>query len=267
MKQAVVYLRVSSQTQIENTSLDNQLSKIQGYCKAYDYSIAKVYKDNGISGKAIDHRQQYNNMLEFIKSNNIDALIVFKSDRIHRKLKNLLIMIEDILEPANTSFVSITEQFDTSTSQGKLFLQMIGSFGEFEGSLINERTRDGRLKTATENKHAGGEVPYGYEKIKGVIKIDPGTAEIVQTIYSLYNSKKSLGTIKMELDLRGCTTKRGKSFSRPSIHYILRNKTYTGCYSYNGKKEKNMMESNSVYPQIIAKNLFGRVQNILSRKS
>lgn len=78
----------------------------------------------------------------------MNAVVVLKADRIHRKLLNLLVMIENVLNPLGFAFKSITENFDTSTSQGMMFLQMIGTFGEFERKTINERTKSGRIKTA-----------------------------------------------------------------------------------------------------------------------
>ncbi len=211
MKKTAIYLRVSSKNQIENTSLDNQLEKIKAYCVAYDFEVVKVFKDSAKSGSS-NNRQDYNSMIEFINSNEVDALIVYKSDRIHRQLKNLLIMVEDVLNPNNTSFISISEQFDTSTPQGKLFLNMIGSFAEFEKDIINERTKSGRVNTAKNNKHAGGEVPFGYKKINKDIEIDKNQSEIVKLIFNLYVEKRSLAKVKKELDNKNLTNKNNKPF-------------------------------------------------------
>lgn len=103
------------------------------------------------------------------KENEISGIVVLKADRIHRRLKNLLELIEDELEPKGIAFICVSENFDTSTPQGMLFLQMIGSFAKFERKIINERTKGGRIATAKENKYAGGAPAYGYYVQNGVI--------------------------------------------------------------------------------------------------
>ena len=137
IKRVVSYVRVSSLSQIDNTSIEDQQEKIDLYCKLNNYELVDDFKDEAKSAKDIDLRDDYNRMMEFIdnEENNIDAIIVYKSDRIHRRLKNLMIMIEHLQEK-EISFISITEQFDTSTPQGMLFLQMLGSFAEFERKQI-----------------------------------------------------------------------------------------------------------------------------------
>jgi len=264
MKKAVAYIRVSSKGQIDNTSLDNQLEKIKAYCVAYDLKLVKVFSDGAESGKS-NKRTEYNKMLNYIEENEVDSLMVFKADRIHRQLKNLLILIEDILTPNKISFVSVSERFDTSTPQGKLFLHMIGSFAEFERNVINERTKDGRIKTVKAGKHGGGELPFGYVKINKKIEIDVKTSKIIELIFNLYLEKKSLAKVKKELDLQHIINKNDKPFSRQSLAFILHNETYIGVYEYDGKSENNNLASKKVYPKIITTQKFNKVQSILSR--
>ena len=137
MKRAVSYMRISTFGQLDNTSIKTQAEKIQLHCKLHDIELVDEFKDEAKSGKAYDSRDDYKRMIEFVsdEKNNIDLILVYKADRIHRSLKNLMIMI-DYLKERNIDFISITEQFDTSTAQGLLFLQMLGSFAEFERKLI-----------------------------------------------------------------------------------------------------------------------------------
>ena len=95
MKKAVAYLRVSSSSKIDNTSIEMQEEKIKQYCNLYDIEIAKIFIDEGLSAKGTDKRTEYNNMINYISepNNNIDMLIVYKADRVHRSLKNLMIMM------------------------------------------------------------------------------------------------------------------------------------------------------------------------------
>ena len=134
-KRAVGYCRISTLMQVDNTSLKDQEDKIRMYAKLHDIVIDKMF---------------------------IDMIIVYKNDRIHRSLYNLLAMIYE-LQNYEVALVSVTEMFDTSTPQGMLFLQMLGSFAEFERAVINERTRNGRIARLNENKWVGGKPSFGYK--------------------------------------------------------------------------------------------------------
>ena len=142
--------------QVDNTSLKDQEEKIRMYAKLHDIVIDKV-----VSGKSTD-RPKYYEMMNYVKKNDIDMIIVYKNDRIHRSLYNLLAMIYELQEH-EVALVSVTEMFDTSTAQGMLSLQMLGSFAEFERAVINERTRNGRIVRLNENKWVGGKPAFGYK--------------------------------------------------------------------------------------------------------
>ena len=231
MKKVVAYVRVSSQSQIENTSIETQIEKIELHCKLHDIVIDKIFKDEGLSAKDTNDRNSYNEMISYIldKNNNIDSVVVYKSDRLHRSLKNLLITIEDIFIPNNISFISITEQFDTSNAQGMLFLQMLGSFAEFERKLINERTKVGRLSKGKSELYVGGRVAFGYTLINNdTLTLNYEEAEIIKDIFKMRTKGISIGKIAYKHNM-----------SKSKIHYILNNKLYMGVYNYNGKKEKN----------------------------
>jgi site-specific DNA recombinase len=260
VKRAVGYVRVSSDMQIDNTSIEMQIEKIKDYCKLYNIELANVFVDEGLSGSNTD-RKGYNEMIEYISNqeNSINALIVYKADRLHRKLKNLLEMIEQ-LEALQIAFVSITENFDTSTSQGMLFLQMIGSFSEFERKIINERTKGGRVSKASNEKFAGGRVPYGYKLIDSdSLEVEPEEAKFVKQIFEMRKEGMSLSRIAKEINAAGSTTKNGNEWNKQAIDYILKNETYTGNYTYDGEQEKNSISFK--IPKIISKQLFNKINN------
>lgn len=264
-QKAVGYARVSSDSQMDNTSIELQEEKIRDYCRLYDYGLTRFFIDNGRTGSNIEAREAYQEMIEYITDpeNEVEAIITLKADRVHRKLKNLLIMIEDVLQPHGIAFISITENFDTSTSQGMLFLQMIGSFAEFERKVINERTKSGRIKTAKDGGYAGGEPPYGYKALNGELVIDEEKAGVVRTIFRLYTEGKTPTRIANHLNERGVPTKTGKKkWSRQTVGYILKNDAYIGTYSYNGKTEGNGIANKGQIPTIITKKLWKEVQNI-----
>ncbi len=209
-KRAVGYCRISTLMQVDNTSLKDQEDKIRMYAKLHDIVIDEMFIDKAVSGKSTD-RPEYDKMMDYVKENNIDMIIVYKNDRIHRSLYNLLAMIYE-LQNYEVALVSVTEMFDTSTPQGMLFLQMLGSFAEFERAIINERTKNGRIARLNENKWVGGKPAFGYKVNKyGQFEIDEEEAKI--------------------------GAKYG--FSKQKVDYILKNKNYIGVFEYQGKKEKN----------------------------
>ena len=177
-----------------------------------------------MSGKYTD-RLKYDKIMDYVKENHRDMIIVYKNDRRHRSLYNLLTMIYNLQEYKVAS-VSVTEMFDTSTPQGMLFLQVLGSFAEFERVAINERTRNGRLSRLNGNKWVGGKHSLGYKVNKdGKFVIDEDEVKIVNDIFKLRSKGLSLAKIG---------TKYG--FSKQKLDYILKNKNYIGIFEYRGKK-------------------------------
>ena len=226
-KKAVGYCRISTLMQVDNTSLKDQEEKIRMYAKLHDIVIDKMFIDKAVSGKSTD-RPEYDKMMDYIKENDIDMIIVYKNDRIHRSLYNLLSMIYNLQE-YEVDLVSVTEMFDTSTPQGMLFLQMLGSFAEFERAIINERTRNGRIARLKENKWVGGKPALGYKVNKeGKFEIDEEEAKIVKDIFKLRSKGISLSNIGAKY-----------GFSKQKVDYILKNKNYIGVFEYRGKQEKN----------------------------
>lgn len=228
-KRVVTYLRVSTANQVDNTSIETQREKIKLYCKLNDIQIVEEFKDEAISAKHEHTREDYQRLIKFIadKENKIEAIMVYKSDRIHRSLRNLMNMIS-YLQKLKIDFISITEQFDTSTAQGMLFLQMLGSFSEFERKLIAERTKSGRIANHKKELSSGGRPPFGYKMEDKKLVINEEEAEIVKEIFKLRNKGKTLEFIGNKFGM-----------SKQRIHGIIKNQTYTGKYTYNGKVEKN----------------------------
>ena len=228
-KRVVTYLRVSTANQVDNTSIETQREKIKLYCKLNDIQIVEEFKDEAISAKHEHTREDYQRLIKFIadKENKIDAIMVYKSDRIHRSLRNLMNMIS-YLQKLKIDFISITEQFDTSTAQGMLFLQMLGSFSEFERKLIAERTKSCRIANHKKELSSGGRPPFGYKMKDKKLVINEEEAEIVKEIFKLRNKGKTLEFIGNKFGM-----------SKQRIHGIIKNQTYTGKYTYNGKVEKN----------------------------
>lgn len=248
-KRAVGYCRISTLMQVDNTSLKDQEDKIRMYCKLHDIEVDKIFIDKAVSGKSTD-RPEYYKMMNYIKENDIDMIVVYKNDRIHRSLYNLLAMIYDLQE-SKIALVSVTEMFDTSTPQGMLFLQMLGSFAEFERAIINERTRNGRIARLKERKFVGGKPAIGYKvNEEGEFEIDEEEAKIVKDIFKLRSKGISLSKIGEKY-----------GFSKQKVDYILKNKNYIGIFEYRGKKEKNEIAID-IEP-IISRYMWNKVNSLI----
>lgn len=280
IKNVIGYARISSESQKDNTSIKEQIKRIEAYCISQNFNLVKIFYDEAKSASTTHERKEYSEMLEYAKdeNNGIDAIIVFKSDRIHRHLKNLLIMIEDQLKPLNVAFISVSENFDTSSPQGMLTLQMLGSFAEFERNIINERTKNGRINTAKEGKYAGGKIPYGYYLDDDNFIVSAEQAKNVVQIFKMYSEGYSYNEIaeylnnnqkhiQNDINSSEYYANNFKRWSRTSICYILKNLTYTGLYIYNGRKENNEIKVNMIVPALISKKLFNKVQEMKKKKS
>jgi len=259
IRRVVGYARVSSDSQRDNTSIEDQRRRIEAYCVSQGWDLAHMFIDDGETGSKTESRDAYNAMIDFITNpnNGITAIVVLKADRIHRKLRNMLNMIEDVLEPAGVAFVSVSENFDTSTAQGMLFLQMIGGFAEFERKIINQRTQSGRVNTASSEKYAGGSVPFGYIVLDGKIVADDEQSKIVKSVFNLAKEGKSLQKIADWLNGMGIPTQRGNQWSKQTVDYLLKNRAYIGEYEYNGKREQNGIRYK--IDAIVSKQLWNKV--------
>lgn len=222
------YIRVSTRDQAEGTGLETQKQKIRQWARLRDVSHVDLYVDAGESGGTTD-REGLRELLSEVESGKVDTVVVYKADRLSRSLKDLLTIIDTRFKPNDVRFVSVTEQFDTSTASGRMFLQMIGSFSEFERNMITERTTEGRRRKAEEGGHACGEVPYGYRKgPEGKLEPDPETAPVVRRIFRLREEGESLRCIASWLNEEEVPTKSGGNWYASTVKNILDNPKYRG---------------------------------------
>lgn len=157
---AIGYVRVSTDEQAqEGVSLDNQKAKIRAYCNLHDLELDEIIEDAGRSGKNLN-REGVQSLIERIKEREIDAVIVYKLDRLSRKVLDTLNLIE-LMKKHRVAFHSITDNIDTKTAIGKFFLNIMASLAEMERDLIAERTKDA-LRHKIENNERAGQIPYGW---------------------------------------------------------------------------------------------------------
>lgn len=259
------YNRVSSEEQArEGYSIEAQADSIKAYALAKSYVLADIYSDKGISGKDIDGRQELKRLIEDVKAGKINNVIVYKLDRLTRSLADLLYLV-DLFNQYDCSFTSITENIDTKTASGRMFLQIIGIFAEFERNNLIERVTMGLEKKAREGYRLNSNnVSYGYsmkkgEKIQTIIEEE---AEIVREIFELYvNKHKSFTWIAKHLNMRGIKTKKGNTnWNGGTIQNIITNPTYIGMIRYSVKDKNRYFEAEGHHTSIISEDLYEKAQ-------
>jgi len=160
MKKAIGYVRVSTSEQAtEGISLDNQKAKIKAYCALNDLELPEIIEDAGKSGKNLN-RDGIQELMEAVKKRSIEAVIVYKLDRLSRKVVDTLSLIETI-EKSGMVFHSLNEKIDTGTAMGRFFLNITASLAQMERDLISERTKDA-LQMKIANNERAGQIPYGW---------------------------------------------------------------------------------------------------------
>jgi site-specific DNA recombinase len=229
-------------------------------------AVAESYDDGGFTGGNME-RPALKRLLADMKAGKIDCVIVYKVDRLSRSLMDFARIIE-IFDSQYVSFV-VTQQFNTSTSMGRLVLNVLLSFAQFEREMISERVRDKVAASRRRGKWSGGMPLLGYTVENTKLVADEIEAASVRQIFELYLEHQSLLPTVRELNRRGWTTKRwvtkkgdrrgGRTFTRNALYKLLTNVTYIGKIKY--KDETHVGEHAAIVPV----ELFNRVQNNLKR--
>lgn len=244
MKKACVYTRVSTDAQGEDgkVSLPEQERMAKACIESKGWQYVRTFEDNGYSGRTTD-RPALQEMLSEIEKGNIDAVVIYKLDRLSRKQRDTLTIIEEYLLKNNVDLVSLNETLDTSSPWGRAMIGVLSSFNQLESENIALRTAMGRYATAREGGYAGGKPPLGYKAVNGQLVIVPEEAEIVRLVFSLRESGATLKGITDELNNRGYRSKKGNEFKHSAIQTILNNEsTYRGNYRYGKEGSENTHE-------------------------
>ena len=194
---AGLYARVSTDSQLEGYSIDAQKEFLISYAKSKDYTEFEFYIDGGYSGKDLN-RPAIQRLIEDCKNHKIDAVFVFKLDRISRSQRDTLYLIEEVFNKYDLSFISMRENFDTSSPFGKAMIGVLSVFAQLERETILERTRIGLKKRAEAGLWRGGgkiPFPYRYDRNTGTLVPIPEQVELLHKMISLYISGKSFNAI------------------------------------------------------------------------
>ncbi|MBP2098921.1 site-specific DNA recombinase [Enterococcus rivorum] len=236
-KKAALYLRVSTTEQAtEGYSIQAQEQNGREQAFRLRHEVVEVYSDEGESGKSTKNRLAYQQLMADARQKKFDVVIIWKLTRLGRNMLDVLQTVEELLS-LGIGLYSISEQFDITTSSGKLMLQLLGSFGEFERNQISENVSMTMQSLVRDHKRYAGGRRLGY--VSGVdengqkqLVIEPEEAKIVQVIYAKYLGGDGYKAIANYLNRQGYQTLKGNAFSITAIKNILHNKIYGGYIEY-----------------------------------
>ena len=243
-----IYTRKSSDDELEQdfNSLDAQREACEAFIQSQRglgwVMLSKRYDDGGLSGGTMD-RPALQALLADIEKGKVDLVVVYKVDRLTRSLMDFAKIVETF-DGHGVSFVSVTQQFNTSTSMGRLTLNVMLSFAQFEREVTGERIRDKIAASKKKGMCMGGLPPLGYDVNDKQLVVNEGEAEMVRTIFRLYRELGSVRNLKKELDRQGLVTKRrtsadrttgGRTFTRGNLYQLLHNPIYVDEVRHRGK--------------------------------
>ena len=214
----VGYVRVSSESQEDNTSLENQERRIRAYCEAFGHELVEVFIEVG-SGKDTENRPIFQKALESLK-NQADGIVSLKLDRIARNCRDVLELVEDVLQPEDKALVLLDLNVDTSTPTGKMILTMMAAVAELERSQINERTQGGRKAKAEKGGYAYGSPAFGQEAVEGELKDNESEQKVIEIIRRHRKSGKSFQKVADYLNDQSIPTKRGKDWNAMQVKRV-----------------------------------------------
>ena len=269
-----IYTRVSSDSGLEQefNSLDAQYDAASAYIRSQAHAhwtpVRTRYDDGGFSGGTTD-RPALQRLLADVQARKIQVVVVYKVDRLTRSLADFAKLVE-LFDAHGVSFVSVTQQFNTTTSMGRLTLNVLLSFAQFEREVTAERIRDKVAASKRKGLWVGGMVPLGYELMAGKLSIVEEEAERVRMIFERYLALGSVNRLVLELRERGVRTKvrrlsngstrGGVLFTQGPIFYMLRNRFYIGEVLYKGEICPGPQ------PPLLDRELFEAVQTRLSEQ-
>ncbi len=275
LRRCAIYTRKSSEEGLEQDF--NSLHAQREACEAFVKSqagegwrlIKTAYDDGGLSGGTME-RPALQRLLADIRQKLIDVVVVYKVDRLTRSLADFAKMVE-VFDAHGVSFVAVTQQFNTPTSMGRLTLNVLLSFAQFEREVTGERIRDKIAASKKKGMWMGGTVPTGYDVVERRLVINPTEAATVREIYARYLELASIRLLKQNLDRRGIVSKvrmsksgnrsGGQPFSRGSLYELLANPIYVGEIRHRKDRHPGQHQA------IVERELWEKVQQLLSDRA
>lgn len=275
LRRCAVYTRKSSEEGLEQAfnSLHAQREACEAYIKSQAHEgwklVKTAYDDGGLSGGTME-RPALQRLLAEVAAGRINVIVVYKVDRLTRSLADFARIVET-LDHQGASFVSITQQFNTTTSMGRLTLNVLLSFAQFEREVTGERIRDKIAASKRKGMWMGGTIPLGYDVKNRELVVNEAEAATVREIFDAYIRLGTVAALKADLRQRGILSKRwtsssdriwgGTEFSRGALYWLLRNPIYIGQVAHKGQSYEGRQAA------IVERALWERVQALLSAKS
>ena len=257
--ETAIYARVSTEEQAqEGFSIRAQEQKLKDFARIKDWSIYKIYMDEGISGKNLVDRPAVQELIADVESGEVQNVLVFKIDRLTRNTADL-IYLTDLFNQKKCAFNSLTESIDTQTASGRMFLKIIGIFAEFERENIIERVKVGLERKVKEGYSIGSLPSFGYDRpaSQKIQTINENEAEIVREIFDMYvNQGVKINDIVRRLNSRKIATKNNTTWKNNSIRQLLSNSNYIGNVRHHTKDEKREYSVEGKHDAIISEELF-----------
>lgn len=235
INKVALYVRVSTTSQLEEGySIEEQKAKLESYCDIKDWHIYKVYTDGGFSGSTTE-RPALEQLIKDAQSKLFDTVLVYKLDRLSRSQKDTLYLIEDIFLKNNIEFVSLLENFDTSTPFGRAVIGLLSVFAQLEREQIKERMQLGKLGRAKAGKSmmwAKTSYGYNYDKETGSMTVNEYEALAVKEIFTSYLAGMSITKLRDKINEK---YQKQPAWSYRTIRGILANPVYCGLNQYKGQ--------------------------------
>ncbi|HDI3362298.1 TPA: recombinase family protein [Listeria monocytogenes] len=251
---AAIYIRVSTQEQVENYSIQAQTEKLTALCRSKDWDVYDIFIDGGYSGSNMN-RPALNEMLS--KLHEIDAVVVYRLDRLSRSQKDTITLIEEYFLKNNVEFVSLSETLDTSSPFGRAMIGILSVFAQLERETIRDRMVMGQIKRVESGlplTTAKGRT-FGYDVVDTKLYINEEEAQHLQLIYDIFEEEKSITFLQKRLKELGFIVKSYSSYNK-----WLMNDLYIGYVSYSDK-----VHVKGIHEPIISEDQFYRVQEMFSR--
>src|SRR5467141_302771 len=274
LARCAIYTRKSTEYNLELAfnSLDAQREACEAYIKSQAHEgwrlIPGRYDDGAFSGASLD-RPALQTLLSDVRAGKITIVVVYKVDRLTRSLADFAKLVE-LFDQHGVSFVSVTQQFNTTTSMGRLTLNVLLSFAQFEREVTSERIRDKIAASKRKGLWVGGMVPLGYDTKDRKISVNEPEAELVRTIFRRYLNLGSINLLVADLRKSGLVTKArtlrtggtvgGIPFGRGMLGHVLRNRFYIGEVVFKGEVLAGEQ------PAIVDRTLFDDVQAKLTEQ-
>ncbi len=251
-------VRISSESQSNNTSIENQKESIKKYCDYYELKLVNIVEE--IFTGTTNNRDSLNTLKQLVLDGECDSVIVYKLDRLMRSFSEGVVFIKFLMEN-DVKIISVTEEVNSSTTSGRFFINMLLSLSELERDTIVDRLRSGKRKNFINQKRSCGRISFGYKKVDDTLVVNEDESKIVRYIFKKYSEllKRNMTKTKRTQNILKLLKKndyrfRNKEFKSYHIHQILNNEFYVGVLKNNDERTTHN------YDTIISKRLFNLVR-------